>query len=324
MKFFLTILKYLALAVLVVAMILGYLFFRTWQKNERPIIVESSWDRSEILLGHRATLDLTIVAPWHRDLATARPTAFPDFLAPIAQLGKVERGALDLTGHRTWHLSIPFVATDTKSLEGATVTFPIKSTKRVSPSNINLDLPELTIVSPSDLPDELRDPQTFLTEDPPEIVDDTATGVPSKSFWWLWIPGGLVALALLIWLLRRTGIIKTTPAWEKALARLDTLPTDTPPAVFYSRLTDILKGYTAERFSVRARAKTSAEFIRTLQDLPSIPNEYLTELPAFARLADGVKFADHLPAEGEASRSLALVRSFVKATIPVETASSDV
>ena len=124
MKSFLTILKFTSLAILIVAMIFGFLFFRTWQKNDRPTVLESSWDETEILLGHSSTLNLTIRAPWHRELINPRPTGAPDFLAPVSRLGSVEKGDLDLTGHRTWYLSIPFVATDTKSLEGLTASSP--------------------------------------------------------------------------------------------------------------------------------------------------------------------------------------------------------
>ena len=318
MKSFLTILKYTSLAILLVAMIFGYLFFRTWQKNDRPTVLESSWDETQILIGHSSVLNLTIKAPWHRELNNPRPTGSPDFLAPVARLGSVEKGSLDLTGHRTWYLRIPFVATDTKSLDGLTASFPIKNTKRISPTTVNVDLPPLSIILPTDLPDAPQNPEIFLTEDELELITAATNLAPERKPWWPWVLGGILLAILIFYLLRRTGVIKTTPAWEKALGRLDKLPTDTPPAVFFSKLTDILKGYTSDRYSVRARAKTSAEFIRTLQDLPSIPNEYLSELPSFARLADGVKFADQVPAEGAASRSLELVRSFVKATIPVE------
>lgn len=318
MKSLLNILKYTSLAILLVAMIFGFLFFRTWQKNERPTVLESNWDQTEILLGHSSTLNLTIKAPWHRELTNARPTGSPDFLAPVARLGKVEKGALNLTGHRTWYLSIPFVATDTQSPEGLTASFPIKSTKRISPTTVNVALPPLSIILPQDLPDSPKNPEIFLTEEEPDLVTATTSLAPEKKAWWPWALGGIILAALIFYLLRRTGVIKSTPAWEKALGRLDKLPSDTAPGIFYSKLTDILKGYTSDRYAVRARAKTSAEFIRALQDLPAIPNEYLSELPAFARLADGVKFADQIPPEGAATRSLELVRSFVKATIPVE------
>ncbi|MGC6567041.1 MAG: hypothetical protein ACON38_15690 [Akkermansiaceae bacterium] len=319
MKSFLTILKYASLVILLMAMTFGYLFFRVWQKNERPEIIESNWEQSEILLGHSSTLNLTVKVPWHRELNSATPVGSPDFLLPVRRLGKVEKGSLDLTGHRTWYLQIPFVATDTQSLEGQTAAFPVKSTERVSPTTINLDLPELSIVLPSDIPDDFKDPNIFLTEKPPEESEETSSNRPEKKPWWPWVVGAVVLLAVLIYILKRTGVIKTTPAWEKALGRLESLTKDSPPPVYYSKLTDILKGYTADRYSVRARAKTSAEFIRILQDLPAIPNEYLTELPAFASLADAVKFADHVPPAEDSDRSVELIRSFIKATIPVET-----
>lgn len=319
MKSFLTILKFTSLAIFLIAMTFGYLFFRVWQKNERPTITESHWDQTEILLGHSSTLNLTVKVPWHREIETASPIGSPDSLSPVRRLAKVEEGSLGVDGLRTWYLSIPFVATDTQSIEGQTATFPVKSTKRISPNSFSLELPQLSIILPSEIPDDPNNPDTFLTEERPAESEEVSTNAPPKKPWWPWAAGAVVLIAFTIYILRRTGVIKTTPAWEKALVRLEALATDSPPPVFFSKLTDILKGYTADRYSVRARAKTSTEFIRILQNLPSIPNEYLTELPAFASLADAVKFADLEPSPQDADRSLELIRSFVKATIPVET-----
>jgi hypothetical protein len=126
----------------------------------------------------------------------------------------------------------------------------------------------------------------------------------------------ILVLALVILLLRKTGIIKTTPPWEKALGNLAKLNPGDPPISFYSKLTDILKEYTAERFEVRARSKTSTEFLAILQSTPNLPKNQFSQLESFAQLADAVKFADHTPDPTEAPRSLELIRSFVKDTTP--------
>ncbi len=315
MKSFLTALKFTLLAILLIGLAFGFIFFRVWQKNERPEITESSWTESEILLGHSSTLELTIQAPWHRNIRSASPLNHPDFLLPVTDKAIFTKGSLSLLGNRNWTLSIPFVATDAKPIKGLTASFPIETTKRISPNSVNLALPPLTIILPEEIPETPRDPDAFLTEDEPKDivkVDPQATTDWEK---WRW-PLLAILIIPVIYLLKLSGIIKTTPPWEKALGKLDQLDPQTQPVSFYSKLTDILKQYTSERYSVRASAKTSAEFLQILRNHPRIPNEFLNELVSFAHLADDVKFADHTPDSAEASKSLTLVRSFVKSTTP--------
>jgi len=323
MKSFFSILKIILLVVLLVGLAFGYLFFRVWQKNERPTASNISWGDQEILLGHQSTLNFTITTPWHRELVTASPSAYPDFLVPLPDKATLVRRGLNFSGEREWVLSVPFVATDIKSIDGLTATFPVKSTKRISPNSVTVALPELKIISPSGIPEEPHNPQSFLTEEKPPEEPSVVSENESKKSPWLWAFLALLLIPLVIYVLKRTGVIKSTPPWEKALSKLDQLDTKAEPVAFYSKLTDILKQYTSERYSVRARAKTSAEFIRTLEDLPHVPDQYLTELPSFAKLADAVKFADHVPHATEAPKSLELLRSFVNATTPEPNSDSD-
>ncbi len=325
MKSIFTILKFALLAVLLVGLAFGYVFFRVWQKNERPAIESNSWDKEEILLGHDATLKVTITAPWHREITRPTPFAHPDFLVPVPEQATVARGSLNFSGNRTWEIKVPFVATDTKTLEGLTATFPIKAPKRISPNSITLPLPSLSIVTPDEIPESPHNPEAFLTEEKPEEEPKSAPEDNAKARLWYWALAALLLIPAIIYLLRRTGIIKTTPPWEKALGKLDQLDPATQPVAFYSKLTDILKSYTSERFAIRARSKTSAEFIPILRHHPQIPKDHLEDLSAFASLADAVKFADHNPNATEAPKSLELVRSFVNATTPEpNTESSDV
>ena len=318
MKTFLPVLKFTLLAALLIGLTFGYLFFRVWQKNESPTLAKSSWSATDVLLGHAATLTLKVDAPWHREIEDAAPFSHPDFLAPVPDKATVTKGALSFTGTRTWTLTVPFVATDTKSLEGLTATFPIKSTKRISPTSITATLPALTITTPNALPETPRIPETFLTESkPPEDPAAQAdSDKPTRT--WLWVLLALLLIPVIIYSLKRAGLIKTTPPWEKALGSLAKLDPTTEPIAFYSKLTDILRQYTADRFNVRARSKTSAEFLAVLRNHPQIPKQDLDQLTSFANLADAVKFADHLPDPTKAPQSLELIRTFVTNTTPVQ------
>ena len=313
----LPVLKVILIVALLTGLTFGYLFFRVWQKNERPTLVESEWSSPEILLGHASTLTFTVEAPWHREITKPSPTTHPDFLAPVPGEATLTKGSLSPLGMRTWTLSIPFVATDTKPLDGLTASFPVKPTKRISPNSVTVPLPPLTITSPSEIPDTPKAPDDFLTEEEPPEPKKVTEDPPRETLpLWVWILLGVLVVGLVFLLLRKTGLIKTTPPWEKALGSLAKLNPGEAPVPFYSKLTDILKQYTSDRFQVRARSKTSSEFLAILQNHPHIPKDQLDRLDSFAHLSDAVKFADHTPDSTEAARYLELIRSFVKDTTP--------
>ncbi|MDB2428847.1 LPXTG cell wall anchor domain-containing protein [Akkermansiaceae bacterium] len=318
MKSFLKILKYLLFTILIVGLIFVVIFFRVWQNNERPGLVSATWDEDEVLLGHSRDLSVTIRAPWHRDVITARPVGHPDFLPPVKEKYLFAKGDLDFSGYRLWHYRIPLVATDTTSLEGKTITLPIKRTGRIGPNSVTVPLPELTINLPGSIPPDPENPQNFLNEEPPLSEEFNDSVIPEdQTNYWLIIAVILILLGAVFFLVRRQKTINATPPWERALSKLDRLALDdTAPEKFFSQLTDILKQYTAERYLVPARAKTSSEFIRDLKRLSDIPEEHLDKLPPLARLADGVKFAGLTPDDDDAPRSQNLVRSFVVDTTP--------
>lgn len=316
MKSWFTVLKIALLAVFLLGVTLGYLFFRVWQKNERPKVVSSSWTKTEILLGHASTLTLEIETPWHRKVIPF-PQSHPESLVPVLDQAELVEGSLNPLGTKNWTIRIPFVATNTTDLQSATASFPLKKTKRISPTTINLNLPPLRIITPEKIPENPRIPEGFLTEQEPKKILLEEPGPPKNHInRWIWALGVFALIILVVYLLKRSGIIKTTPPWEKALANLSKLDPQDSPVAFYSKLTDILKKYTSERFSFRGRSKTSAEFLQILKNHSLIPNQHLGQLESFAHLSDQVKFADHIPDSEKAPESLELIKTFVNDTTP--------
>ena len=316
MKSWFTVLKIALLAVFLLGVTLGYLFFRVWQKNERPKVVSSSWTKTEILLGHASTLTLEIETPWHRKVIPF-PQSHPESLVPVLDQAELVEGSLNPLGTKNWTIRIPFVATNTTDLQSATASFPLKKTKRISPTTINLNLPPLRIITPEKIPENPRIPEGFLTEQEPKKILLEEPGPPKNHInRWIWALGVFALIILVVYLLKRSGIIKTTPPWEKALANLSKLDPQDSPVSFYSKLTDILKKYTSERFSFRGRSKTSAEFLQILKNHSLIPNQHLGQLESFAHLSDQVKFADHIPDSEKAPESLELIKTFVNDTTP--------
>ena len=316
MKSWFTVLKIALLAVFLLGVALGYLFFRVWQKNERPKVVSSSWTKTEILLGHASTLTLEIETPWHRKVIPF-PQSHPESLVPVLDQAELVEGSLNPLGTKNWTIRIPFVATNTTDLQSATASFPLKKTKRISPTTINLNLPPLRIITPEKIPENPRIPEGFLTEQEPRKILLEEPGPPENHIdRWIWALGIFALIILVVYLLKRSGIIKTTPPWEKALANLSKLDPQDSPVSFYSKLTNILKKYTSERFSFRGRSKTSAEFLQILKNHSLIPNQHLGQLESFAHLSDQVKFADHIPDSEKAPESLELIKTFVNDTTP--------
>jgi len=133
MKSFFTVLKITLLVVFLLGLTFGYLFFRVWQKNERPKVVSSSWTETEILLGHASNLTLEIEMPWHRKVIPF-PQSYPESLIPVLNEAELTEGSLSPLGTKIWTIRIPFVATNTTDLKSATASFPLKKTKRISPS----------------------------------------------------------------------------------------------------------------------------------------------------------------------------------------------
>ncbi len=319
MKSFLNILKIASLIALLALMTLGYLFFRTWQKNERPTVLEAQWQESEVVLGGSATIDVTLRVPWHREIDSANPLSFPETLLPVRQKTSFRKGGLNLNGHRKWFVTIPFVATAPKVDKGLTVSLPLARTKRISPSSVNILLPPLSITSPTDLPRDPENPNAFLLPEPPPLDQEIAITTVEKKHYWVYFAAAAIALALLLFfLLRKAGIIASTPPWEKAMVKLNALDESENSVVFLSKLSDILKQYTSERFEISASAKTSTEFLALIRTIEELPAEQLEELPWLARVADAAKFAGIEPPADASPRAMGVVRGFIEKTTPEE------
>lgn len=148
---------------------------------------------------------------------------------------------------------------------------------------------------------------------------------------WLWIVLGVVAiLALIIWLgyqfLKRPGSfnpeepLKIVSAWEKAYARLENLRIknliergDLKP--FYSELSDIIRRYLEERFSIRAPEMTTEEFLYSLRDSTVLNDLQKQTLEGFMFTSDMVKFAKHQPTANEAQKSFDLAKQLVDSSV---------
>ena len=87
---------------------------------------------------------------------------------------------------------------------------------------------------------------------------------------------------------------------------------------YYSGITDVLKNYIDDRYSIDAPEMTSAELFDALKSENSLTPELYNELKALFETADFVKFAKLTTSPEEASKALPLAVKFVMDTYQLE------
>ena len=161
-------------------------------------------------------------------------------------------------------------------------------------------------------------------------IKDIKPPIDIPSQWmWLWIAlGSAILLALIVWLviflLKRTQVKKEielppVPSWEKAYARLENLRAGKiieriylKP--FYSELSDIIRHYLEERFSIKAPEMTTEEFLDSLRNSPVLNDAQQQTLKEFLQICDMVKFAKLQSNAVEAQKSFDLVKLLIDQT----------
>jgi len=108
--------------------------------------------------------------------------------------------------------------------------------------------------------------------------------------------------------------------WEIAFERLEAMKsqqfiTQGMLDKFYSELSDIVRQYCEDRFSIRAPEMTTEEFLSDLKNSRDLNSEQKLKLKKFLNYCDLVKFAKYSPQNKEAENSFILARNFIKETI---------
>jgi hypothetical protein len=84
--------------------------------------------------------------------------------------------------------------------------------------------------------------------------------------------------------------------------------------LFFSRISDVLRGYIENRFGLQAPRRTTEEFLSDIGRHAPFSAEHKGLLAAFLRECDLVKFAEHTPSQQEITRAIDSCRAFIDAT----------
>ncbi|MYB52537.1 MAG: protein BatD [Acidobacteriia bacterium] len=201
------------------------------------------------------------------------------------------------------------------------------------------ELPPLTVTlngSDSISSEALTIPVESVLPDP-ETADllDIAEPLDIPAPWWWWALGALLmavaAVATLWWWKRRKEKLsapRVVPPHEIALTALDALLSEGLLAggaveLFYLRLSDIVRHYIEDQFSLRAPEQTTEEFLVAMSSGPHIRRDHQTLLRDFLQRADMVKFAKFVPAAEETGGAVEAARQFIEQSVPTGVLSAE-
>lgn len=132
----------------------------------------------------------------------------------------------------------------------------------------------------------------------------------------------------LFWFFRRRGMtkVKELPVprlspWELAIKRLEELRAENLPSAgnvkeYYSQLSDIIRHYLEDRFSIKAPDMTTEEFLSHLRNSSVLNGKQKESLKNFLTCCDMAKFARYLSSPQQMDESWEFAERLVSETRP--------
>lgn len=156
--------------------------------------------------------------------------------------------------------------------------------------------------------------------------------LPTQT-WLLYTVLALVFIGLIVLLFKWIRVINQRPKkkvevikqpWGIALEQLEQLARRNLIAqghikAYYSELSDIIRTYFENQYSIRAPEMTSEEFLNSLKNSQKLSSIQKNALAQFLNSCDMVKFAKYAPQAEESEKSYQLARGLIyetKETIP--------
>ena len=144
---------------------------------------------------------------------------------------------------------------------------------------------------------------------------------------WPWLAGGTAVLAVaaagILARLRRSAARARLTAFDRASARLAQLRAQGLPGLervdpWYVELSDIVRRYVEERFSLRAPELTTEEFLLEAGRSAELSPAHRHLIRDFLERCDRVKFARYSPGENESRETLEVAARFLDESHAVE------
>lgn len=180
---------------------------------------------------------------------------------------------------------------------------------------------------------------SVLSDEDTDIAGAKGVVDPPAPVWWRRplvigvILGGLLLLAITLIARRMLSRVvvdeASIPCDEAALARLDELRRSGmmhPDSMdrFYYALSEILRWYIEQQFSINAPDLTTEEFLEMASHSHTIRDADLELLGRFMSHCDRVKFAKEQVGTDQANRSMDTVKSFINRTTPTSAPTPEV
>ena len=282
-----------------------------------PVVIKITVDKQKILIGQpiqlmlEATVPVAAVSPGGSSPAPV--LIWPD-LDTLPHFEWVEKGKVDSvirSDSRYYRQYTTITSFDSGAWSIPRLPF-IAGNKKYFSDSVRIEV-DYTKIDPSKDYHDIKD-----------IID-----VPNPFAKWIpWIVAGvtLVALALVVWLVRKkkmlkrpvaaTPVIRLSP-YEEAIRQLEELekqhlPENGSMKIYYTRLSDIFRLYLFRRLGISSLAETSEELISQLRRLP-VAAENFPEIAETLRMSDFVKFAKYQPGIADSEHHFRVVRSFIEA-----------
>lgn len=146
--------------------------------------------------------------------------------------------------------------------------------------------------------------------------------------WILWLAGGLLAVALIVWYVIRRKKNKPLFSQEKkayippyvvAMEELERLKSEKLWQIgkekeYYTRLTDAVRQYLADELQIPAVEQTSSETVQALERNVLVDGGDVVKVAEMLQTADFVKFAKSTPLPDENVRNLDIAYDFLQHT----------
>lgn len=320
-------LQSVGLVIVLALTVVAFLFFKTWRDAPLPELLEAQWAESSVTLGDVSELNIEAKVPWTcRIDKTPRPKAPEGFVVARQQAEPVQSRP-NLSGFRQLSLTLDLVPMAARSGEAGAVQLHLPTRSGTTP--LLVDLPPLEVHGLETTSTALIRPGAWDGPPKPAAYTPETTSFP----WRTALLAALLVLGLLLGILlflkhRRHHVQRSqVDAWKQALEKLTGLSQQHSlgDAPFFAQLTDILKGYLANRFErPAAHAATTLELHAFVGNHTELPAELKVAILCVGRTADQAKFSRRPVDRTFRASAIEVVRSAVEATRPAEPESEEI